>query len=134
MQAIDGRTALHLAVDYQFEEVVQILLDCGASPNTKTAPNQGYAEMGRETPLHLAVRTKNVKIGRLLIERGADPFSKNKFGHTPLDDTRDAAVAKLLPPQSKTSVGKRTFSLIGVATADRYRVARKGISKLTDEI
>ena len=52
-----GYTLLALATHYARVEMVQMLLENGASPNVFCKP-----EYGKETPLHLAVKFKFKKI------------------------------------------------------------------------
>lgn len=128
-----GWTALHVAARNSREEIVQILLDRGASINTKSAPHKDYAETGRETALHLAVTAGSEPIVRLLVERGVDVMSRNSDGKTALDEaksfSRNDAIARLLPQESRTPAGKRAWSFLGVATTDTFRVARQGLGK-----
>ena len=129
-----GWTALHVAAHNSHEGIVQILLDCGASINTKSAPHKDYAGLGRQTALHLAVGAGSEPIVRLLVERGADVMSKNSDGKTALDEakssfSRNDAIAKLLPQESRTPAGKRAWSILGAATTDTFRVARQGLGK-----
>lgn len=60
----DGQTALHLAAEKGFLEIVQSLIDMGANIDCK--------DFYKYTPLHFAAN-EHKEITRLLIERGANP-------------------------------------------------------------
>ncbi len=69
----DRFTPLHLAASVGVEEVVRLLLERGAKPDTLT--------VAKQTPLLLAVQQGHVAVARLLLERGANPnrFAGNTF-------------------------------------------------------
>jgi ankyrin repeat protein len=69
-------TALHWASWGKNIELVELLLDKGADPNSKN-------ENG-DTPLHKACFENALEISKLLIERGADVDAKDVIGLTPL--------------------------------------------------
>ena len=62
-------TPLSLAVKAQAVEMVRVLLEAGADPNTITL----NAFRLYETPLSLAVKAQAVEMVRVLLEAGADP-------------------------------------------------------------
>ena len=62
-------------------EIVRLLLEAGADPNTKS--NEGG------TPLHSAAYTGDLEIAELLLAYGADPNATGPKGQTPLDIARD---------------------------------------------
>jgi uncharacterized protein len=100
----NGETALLRAATWHYVQVVQVLVECGADPNTKRA--------GGETPLMAAawpwpedsVAAEAVEVLRLLLEGGADVNAADERGRTALmyllDDEQHAEghlpVARLL--------------------------------------
>lgn len=72
-----GYTALHMAVLCGNEEVVQLLLDAGANPNTQE-------KTGRRTPLYDAVRLGHHGIVATLLNGKADPDIPDASGETPI--------------------------------------------------
>ena len=58
----DGNTLLHLAVQTDTLEVVELLLSLGANPSIKNSRN--------ETPAHTAARSGNLEILKYLVENG----------------------------------------------------------------
>lgn len=67
---------LHRAVQRRFDEIVYILLESGAAPNTKD--DDGF------TPLHWAAVEGNTFIVRKLLEYGGKINATNESGETPL--------------------------------------------------
>ncbi|MBC6415905.1 MAG: ankyrin repeat domain-containing protein [Bdellovibrionales bacterium] len=78
----DGKTLLHLAVEYEHLEVVKALIEAGAEINAR--------DINGKTPLHYAFTcpyafTSNDKeLVELLITKGADVNARDKYGNTPL--------------------------------------------------
>ena len=69
-------------------EILGLLLDAGADPNTKNG-----------APLGMAVGFKDLEVCRFLLDRGADPNSKNQNGTTILMDANflgDVQIIELL--------------------------------------
>ena len=62
-------TPLSIAVKAQAQEIVQVLVNAGADPNTVT--QIGFRHY--ETPLSLAVKAEASGIVRILVDAGADP-------------------------------------------------------------
>ena len=58
----DGNTLLHLAVQSDSLDVVDLLLNLGANPSIKNLKN--------ETPAHTAARAGNLQILKFLVENG----------------------------------------------------------------
>lgn len=76
------QAALALAAAHGHQEVVALLLDAGADPNSYNP--DGYHS--HATPLHLAVLTDQVDLVRLFVERGARLDVRDTLYHgTPLD-------------------------------------------------
>ncbi|EPY40064.1 26S proteasome non-ATPase regulatory subunit 10 [Angomonas deanei] len=70
----DGWTPLHYAADKGHTETVRLLLEEGASVNSKDAM--------RRTPLHLAALGGHVGVIQVLLEEGATKNAKNIAGMT----------------------------------------------------
>ena len=71
-----GATPLHVAAEYGYSEIVEVLLEHGATPNIRDKDGR--------TPLHYAAMFGNSKVVEVLLEHGADPNIRNKYGSTPL--------------------------------------------------
>ena len=90
----DGSTPLHCASWKGHDELVTLLLDCGADINSRNE-NDHWGD----TPLHAAAHGNRRAVAAILIERGADLVALNPKGKTPLEETeahKATAVAKLL--------------------------------------
>ena len=70
------KSVLHCAVDEGHEEVVKLLLECGANVNAQ--------DKYGETVLHCAVEKGHGKVIKLLLECGANVDAKGKDGKTVL--------------------------------------------------
>jgi ankyrin repeat protein len=74
---LDGVTLLHMAVDFDEDEIVRWLLDRGADPNaTALVDAEGF---GGQTPLFHSVVTlgrKDDTLVRLLLDAGANPGAR----------------------------------------------------------
>lgn len=77
MQSVNTNTPLDAAVAANRREVVELLLQSGASTESRAA--------GGYTPLHKAAFGGNVEMTRLLLERGADPEATTDEGRMALD-------------------------------------------------
>jgi ankyrin repeat protein len=73
-----GQTALHIAVQKNYLEIVKCLLDKGAQINAQANDN-GYTYM---TPLHYAALTGNLAATQLLLVYGANTLIENGHFHT----------------------------------------------------
>lgn len=69
-------TALHVATQRCYKEVVEILLEFGAEVDCKN--NNG------DTPLHFSAQNKNIEICKLLLNKGACVNAKNDYEGTAL--------------------------------------------------
>ncbi|KAL5359318.1 hypothetical protein BJX96DRAFT_183666 [Aspergillus floccosus] len=85
-----SQTPLHYAADNGHQEVVKLLLDKGADPNTKNSSN-GHQEVVKllldkgATPLDYAAVNGHQKIVNLLLEKGADlNIMDSRCSQTPL--------------------------------------------------
>jgi ankyrin repeat protein len=56
---------------------VNLLLDFGANPNTRTEPN-----LGNESPLIMASANNYFQVANLLLDFGSDPTAKDGYGLT----------------------------------------------------
>lgn len=70
---LPGQTALHLAMNEDFEEIVRLLLQKGADPDLQSG-------LPPYTPLQLAVKRDSMKYVRLFLEHGADVEMKGGLG------------------------------------------------------
>ena len=71
----DGNSLLSLAVQSNSFQIVNYLLNVGATVNTENNNNN--------TPLHFALSFHNYEIADMLIQRGADEKVLNRYGLTP---------------------------------------------------
>jgi hypothetical protein len=74
----DGMTALHWACVCGYEELAALLLDKGASANTRSGADS--------TPMHDAARGGNAAMLGLLAARGGDLTAADRDGNTPLHE------------------------------------------------
>jgi ankyrin len=87
-----GITALHLAVMFDKVDIIKILLNNKADPESKT-------ETSGNTPLHNAASFGNIEIAKLLLKAGANVDVNNNYGYTPLHNAAsfgNIEIAKLL--------------------------------------
>ena len=76
-----GATALYCAANKEKVQMVRVLLQNGANPNTKT---RVYIDgPGAKTPLHVASPSREIM--QLLLDHGADAAAKDDQGRTPAD-------------------------------------------------
>lgn len=76
-----GQTPLHVAVQKNYVEIAQALLEQGANVDA-LAKDLSYRYM---TPLHYAALTGNLIISKLLLYYGANTQIKNSQAQTPAD-------------------------------------------------
>jgi len=76
VNATNGHTPLHIAVEYENLDMVQLLLNKNANINATNKDG--------DTPLHIAVENENLDMIPLLLEKGANVNAENKDGYTPL--------------------------------------------------
>lgn len=72
---LPGQTALHLAMDKDFQDVVRLLLQKGADANQLS----GFPPF---TPLQLSVKMGSVKYVRIFLEHGADVEALGGYNHS----------------------------------------------------
>ena len=75
---IDSHAPLHTTALLGKHEIVQVLVDNGATIDIKTTTNEQY------TPLHLAAHSGNFATVKVLVNLGASVDSRSKNGRTPL--------------------------------------------------
>ena len=74
----NGWTALHVAAHFGHVEIVKVVLEAGADPNT---PSENTA---RQCPLHMAIGADRTEMVKLLLGRGADAMARLIRDWTPL--------------------------------------------------
>ena len=86
-----SHSVLHLACIFGHLDVALMLLERGASANTR--------DIGGRTPLNFAVNAKSEALVRMLLEAGADVESKDDLGLSPLHsavNTENEALVRIL--------------------------------------
>jgi ankyrin repeat protein len=76
-KTIRGETALHIAINYQYNAIAEFLLNEGASTDIIDNENEF-------SPLHYAVGWNNIAIVKALLLKGCDPNHQDMYGNTPL--------------------------------------------------
>ena len=79
-----GKTALHTAVDYNKNEIIEFLLAKGANPNILSGNSDGYYNYNCASPLMSAVESKNISLVKFLLANKADPNLTCKNGQNAL--------------------------------------------------
>ncbi|OAA65142.1 Ankyrin repeat-containing domain protein [Akanthomyces lecanii RCEF 1005] len=104
----DGITPLHLSSMRGNEEIVECLLDLGASIHAKAR----FAE--DDTALAKAARAGKIEVCRLLLEKGSDINYRNRKGRTPLHiatfEDNQALVEFLLQRGAKVDLTEDRYS------------------------
>lgn len=86
----EGYYPIHLAATSGTREMIELLLANGARVNERST-------ITGDTPLHLAVvYNKDVAVVKTLLEHGADRKQINTAGKTPMQNTEDPVLIKLL--------------------------------------
>lgn len=92
--SLAGNTALHLATNNGHETCVKALIYFNEQEllhlNMNAVNNQG------DSPLHAAARWGYISIIQLLLDHGANPLLENKRKVTPLQNSNNLHVAKLI--------------------------------------
>ncbi|KAG2198314.1 ankyrin repeat-containing domain protein [Mucor mucedo] len=83
----DGYTALHLAADRGYLDIVTFLIDSGADLNIRTNDD--------ESALHLACISEQLEVAKLLISRGIDTTLVDAEGLTAFEQADDTFVKGL---------------------------------------
>ncbi len=87
-EGVDKMTALHYAVQYGAEPVVDFLLSKGVNVNAQSSDGN--------TPLLIATGTDQVNLVQKLLDKGADPNIKNLLGDTALFYASEAVIPLLV--------------------------------------
>lgn len=72
-----GETPLHIAINYQYNTIAELLLNEGADPNILDSENEF-------SPMHYAVGWNNLDIIDILMKKGADPNIQDIYGNIAL--------------------------------------------------
>ncbi len=72
-----GESALHISINFQYNNITKYLLDEKADPNIIDTENEF-------TPLHYGVGWNNIEIVKYLLDKGADPNKQDIYGNIPL--------------------------------------------------
>ncbi|PSN51083.1 hypothetical protein C0J52_01503, partial [Blattella germanica] len=75
-----GASALHLAIAYANNELVQDLIEAGANVSQRAIDYEGLAYLG-EFPLAWAACCSNESVYNLLLDSGAHPDAQDSFGN-----------------------------------------------------
>jgi len=75
-----GSTPLSMAVYNKSSDIVRVLIDNGANPNTSDSGDAGI----NASPLHWAVEMDSKEIVKILLDAGADVNAKDRYGNNPL--------------------------------------------------
>ena len=72
-----GESALHISINYQYNQITKFLLNEGVDPDIIDNENEF-------SPLHYAVGWNNFEIVELLLKKGANPNKQDIYGNVPL--------------------------------------------------
>ncbi|CAF1298596.1 unnamed protein product [Rotaria sp. Silwood1] len=101
----NGINLLYVACRHGRTSVAKWLLERGANINIKLSRDS------ESTPLHGAVYHGHVSTVDLLLSHGADINIKNKFGSTPIDESRADEIKQRLKQYQANLEGNRFFSV-----------------------
>jgi ankyrin repeat protein len=73
---LDGRTALHWAAQWGFQDTALMIVERGGAVNAQDEHS--------DTPLHLATNQGHQDVVSLLLNKGADVSKRNTLGRTPI--------------------------------------------------
>ena len=104
----DGTSPLCAAVTWDFEGIVQVLIDAGCDVNVK---NHGTST----TALHVAAINENGKMAHMLLQAGADPTLQDVFGRSSCDfASPSASIWPLFAARGLTRTSKEELIKKGV--------------------
>ena len=89
-ESLVGKTALQAAVDYDQDEVVKFLVECGANVNIGDPQS-------RSTPLFTLVFSGKYEMVEFLLAHGADVDARNIVGQTPLFQCNGEEGVRIVP-------------------------------------
>lgn len=112
---VNGRTALHMAMDWNRPHMAMILLERGADVSVRNNMNQ--------TPLHLASARGMIHIIKMLMQKGADAAARDKDGKTPIDYARKPSIRTLLENAQPRTVARE----VGRALSQRLPHVIRGL-------
>ncbi len=119
----DGITVLHRAVDAGSQNIIKLLLEKNANPNTK-------GNFRSETPFHRAVRSLDLSIIELLIQAGADVTIPMEVNERRIKAWEFVKELEMIPLEVKIdAMGQRETTNNGLSDQDREERA-KNIEKL----
>jgi len=157
----DEFSLLYMAAFYEMFELVEILLEAGADPNTpdnnrrtdlhravenghkevarillEKGANVNYADIYGNTPLHYAAQHGNEGIIKILSAAGADNALENIEGKTPISLAKDDETKQFLKdaenrPLSKPIYGKKFLGGVQASTAEYLDVFEERSSAST---
>ncbi len=128
---IHGKNALHYAVDFGHEKLVDLfLLVRNCDPN--------FRDRDHMTPLNLAVKRNHLNIVRILLseehEQQSDPNLANRNGQTPLHMAASAGYHEIIQillqsdldePCDPTIVDSQQLTAYQIAKANRHEICAK---------
>ena len=84
----EGRSALHVFVEYEKHDLIDLFLEYKANPNVQTTAIDSIVSgpvVFNETPLHLSCHSGLDSIVKKLLDAGADPNATNSKGQCPVE-------------------------------------------------
>ena len=112
-----GWTALHWAAYMGHDNIVELLLKNGASPNVQN--NQG------DTPLHKAAYTNRCSTVSLLLNHHTDVSLKNSLGHLAISFCECEDVKDLLRGAAEVQLRQKELQLLEVAKRGELRLIQE---------
>ncbi|XP_058454187.1 serine/threonine-protein phosphatase 6 regulatory ankyrin repeat subunit B-like isoform X2 [Malaya genurostris] len=117
-----GRIPLHIAIDYNAQKVIEILLK-----HEQATEMLRTSDRNERTALHLAAIHDNYEIVNLLIERGASVMAKDAIGRIPLhiaiEKNAENVIEILLKHEQATEM---------LRTSDKYERTALHFSAISD--
>jgi ankyrin repeat protein len=141
INAVDkhGRNALHYAIDFGNQHLVELFLS-----NENCDPN--YKDRDQMTPLHLAIKRNSPQIVQLLLsdqhEQQADPNIPNRYGQTPLhlaasvgyiDIVRLLLLSNLKEPCDPTMLDSQQLTAYALAKVNHQESCAKLIEEYQEK-
>lgn len=98
-----GRTALHKAANFGFDEVIKALLALTPKPNVNIKMSDHAPRRAGYTPLHIAAEAGHLSTAKLLINANAEIFEEDKEGLTPFERAKSSAMLEMLAAEMAQS-------------------------------